>query len=491
MVILVWGIGFDQRYMESCGVNYKFMLDVPPQFQAKPSDFFTVGSFQVAIWIVCLMTFLLDAKFSVFGSHRTYWVYPVVLLVLEVACLLVPSTTFRNRYKKHLWDCLKDTILIGFWPFGADVTLGQNVMGDVLTSFVKPLADVEYSLCYFYSLILGDDVSEHVECPRVDRWFKPVLLGFPYWIRFIQCYVRYSKSKDGTGRIHFANMGKYLSGITVVFVTNLPHAARMKGMYDVSWLISYVVATVYMFMWDIVVDWGLFAEGTALRSRRMFSTRVYLLSALFNLAARMTWAINLMPPNLIADEEVNQAILTLSVAMIEIVRRCVWTNIRLENEHLNNSSKYRAMLWIPRLIGTETEADKKDRQSSDDLDGASTKASLLSETVGEGLEGNSADPVLNVSSRVAVVASSRHLGVSPQDCRSLGPLGAKEMMDFKQKVGILSDESGVSATRRVRGDGGGNEVSDFVHDGTRVDGGVLRDSHSFETRESDSHYVAL
>lgn len=82
----------------------------------------------------------------------------------------------------------------------------------------------------------------------------------------------------------------------------------------------------------------------------MFSKRMYYFATAFNLIGRMTWAITLMPPSLIANEDVNQAILTLSVSTIEILRRCVWADIRLENEHLNNSSKYRAMLWIPRLI---------------------------------------------------------------------------------------------------------------------------------------------
>ncbi|KYF49734.1 SPX domain-containing protein, partial [Toxoplasma gondii ARI] len=42
-------------------------------------------------------------------------------------------------------------------------------------------------------------------------------------------------------------------------------------------------------------------------------------------------------------------LLILVISLMEICRRAAWIVVRLEHEHLSNSSKYRAVLWVPPL----------------------------------------------------------------------------------------------------------------------------------------------
>lgn len=53
------------------------------------------------------------------------------------------------------------------------------------------------------------------------------------------------------------------------------------------------------------------------------------------------------------------AALTLFVSVVEVCRRGCWCVLKLETEHLTNSSKYRALLWVPKL-NTSAAKDARD-----------------------------------------------------------------------------------------------------------------------------------
>eukprot|EP00070_Physeter_catodon_P037328 XP_028344222.1 SPX and EXS domain-containing protein 1-like [Physeter catodon] len=115
------------------------------------------------------------------------------------------------------------------------------------------------------------------------------------------------------------------------------------------WVSSYVCGTIYMFFWDVKVDWGLMPDPDHfLRAagRSMYPSWMYQSIAVGNLIGRVTWAITLMP---MSFSSLGSHLLNLVISVVEISRRAAWVVLRLENEHISNSSKYRATLWVPPL----------------------------------------------------------------------------------------------------------------------------------------------
>lgn len=102
-------------------------------------------------------------------------------------------------------------------------------------------------------------------------------------------------------------------------------------------------STFFSLYWDTVMDFGFLqtdSKNLFLRNELVvFPNKiVYYYMILFNLAARFTWII---PVYLlfIKDNE----LMSLALAVIEIIRRFHWSFLRIEYEHLNNCNSFRAV----------------------------------------------------------------------------------------------------------------------------------------------------
>ncbi|PFH38151.1 SPX domain-containing protein [Besnoitia besnoiti] len=334
--------------MEHFGVNYKFLLDINPKCQVDSTTLFGIAALQQFLFLLTFTAFLLDYKFAVLGNHNFYWLYTLVAILLQLGLLVLPHPTFRLTYRRQILGTLKQVLLAGVFAV-SDVTLAQNIVGDVLTSFSKPLNDLHYILCYYAT---GVSYDTKPQCAG-DAVLRPMMGGLPFVLRFCQCLIRYRGSKNDVKarRMHLLNAAKYVSGLLVIFCNSVPWQALGVSPYSVCliWVCSYLLGTIYMFAWDMKVDWGLMPDpdhfirtGGSL----MYPRWVYRSIAMGNLVGRLTWAMTLMPSTF---DSVRGNLLILLISLIEICRRAAWTVLRLEHEHLSNSSKFRAMLWVPPL----------------------------------------------------------------------------------------------------------------------------------------------
>merc|ERR1719206_722055 len=94
------------------------------------------------------------------------------------------------------------------------------------------------------------------------------------------------------------------------------------------------------------MDWGFFSAAAGgnkfLREELVYSSKgFYYLAIVEDLVLRFSWAYRLMLKEFGFG---SYGELTTSVfAVLEIVRRFIWNFFRLENEHLNNCGKFRAV----------------------------------------------------------------------------------------------------------------------------------------------------
>uniref|UniRef100_A0A0A9GKC5 EXS domain-containing protein n=1 Tax=Arundo donax TaxID=35708 RepID=A0A0A9GKC5_ARUDO len=102
------------------------------------------------------------------------------------------------------------------------------------------------------------------------------------------------------------------------------------------------IATMYQLYWDFVKDWGLLqfnSKNTWLRNDIDSNTLQGL-----NLVLRLAWLQTVIHLNI---GSLDSRVTSFFLAALEVIRRGHWNFYRLENEHLNNAGKFRAVKVVP------------------------------------------------------------------------------------------------------------------------------------------------
>ncbi|OAY84913.1 Phosphate transporter PHO1-3 [Ananas comosus] len=285
----------DSIYMETvypARINYSFIFEFAPTKELKYRDVFLICTASMTIVVGVMFAHLtLTVKGHSSSSTRVQAIPGILLLV----------------------------VMVDFF------------MADQLCSQVPMLRSLEYLACYY---ITGSyKTQDYGYCMRAKH-FRDLAYAvsfLPYYWRAMQCARRWFDEGETS---HLVNLGKYVSAML---------AAGAKVAYEkeksVGWLSLVVVvssaATIYQLYWDFVKDWGLLqldSKNPWLRNdlilRRKF---VYYLSMGLNLLLRLAWLQTVVHPNF---GSLDSRVTSLFLAA-------------LENEHLNNAGKFRAVKTVP------------------------------------------------------------------------------------------------------------------------------------------------
>lgn len=217
-------------------------------------------------------------------------------------------------------------------------------MADQLCSQVPMLRNLEYVACYY---ITGSYKNQDYGYCMRTKYYRDLAYAvsfLPYYWRAMQCARRWF---DEGHKSHLVNLGKYVSAML---------AAGAKVAYEkeknMGWLCLVIVmssvATVYQLYWDFVKDWGLLqchSKNPWLRNELMLRRKfIYYISMGLNLVLRLAWLQTVLHYNF---GTVDYRITGLFLAALEVIRRGHWNFYRLENEHLNNAGKFRAVKTVP------------------------------------------------------------------------------------------------------------------------------------------------
>lgn len=115
--------------------------------------------------------------------------------------------------------------------------------------------------------------------------------------------------------------------------------------YFYLWILSSVCSSMFAYIWDIRLDWGLFDENAGnnkfLREEIVYSSVwYYYFGIVEDLLLRFGWVFSLSLSEL---GYVHGELMVTILSPLEVFRRFVWNFFRLENEHLNNCGKFRAV----------------------------------------------------------------------------------------------------------------------------------------------------
>ncbi|XP_010905832.1 phosphate transporter PHO1-2 [Elaeis guineensis] len=320
-------------------INHNFIFEFNPSTALKHRDAFLICTSFMTTVIGAMVIHLLLRSAGVSSQHVES--IPGVLLLLFTGLLICPINIF---YRPTRYSFLRVIRNIMFSPF-YKVLMVDFFMADQLTSQIPLLRHMEFTACYF--MAGGFRIHPYETCTRSQQYklLAYVISFLPYYWRAMQCARRFIE--EGYDANHLANAGKYVSAM-------LAAAARWKYAVEPTplWLavviISSTAATFYQLYWDFVKDWGFFdpnSKNIWLRDELILKNKcIYYVSIALNFVLRLAWIESVMRFNL---GRVEHRLVDFLLASLEIIRRGHWNFYRLENEHLNNAGKFRAVKNVP------------------------------------------------------------------------------------------------------------------------------------------------
>ncbi|PSR84911.1 Phosphate transporter like [Actinidia chinensis var. chinensis] len=319
-------------------INYTFIFELSPMKDLKYRDVFLICTASMAaVMGVFFVHLLLVAKGY---SYAQVQAIPTLLLLVFLLLLVHPFNIFYKSSRHRFLRVIRNIILSPLYK----VAMLDFFMADQLCSQVPMLRNLEYVACYY---ITGSfKTQDYGYCMRTKNYrdLAYAVSFLPYYWRAMQCARRWF---DEGQTSHLVNLGKYVSAML---------AAGAKVVYEkernMGWLCLLVImssgATVYQLYWDFVKDWGLLqfhSKNPWLRNELMLRRKfIYFFSMGLNLILRLAWLQTVMHYSF---GSVDYRVTGLVSASLEVIRRGQWNFYRLENEHLTNAGKFRAVKTVP------------------------------------------------------------------------------------------------------------------------------------------------
>ncbi|XP_010264986.1 PREDICTED: phosphate transporter PHO1-like [Nelumbo nucifera] len=323
---------------KSTRINYNFIFEFNPSTALKYRDAFLIcTSFMTTV--VGAMVIHLLLRSNGFSPSQVDTI-PGVLLLLYTGLLICPFNIFYRSTRYSFLRVMRNIIFSPFYK----VLMVDFFMADQLTSQIPLLRHMESTACY---IIAGSFKTHQYETCNSSKLYKELayVISFsPYYWRAMQCARRWFDEGDVN---HLANLGKYVSAMLAAGA-RLTFAMQPTQLWLVMVIITSSIATVYQLYWDFVKDWGLLnpkSKNPWLRDDLILKNKcIYYVSIAINLVLRLVWVETVMRFNL---KTVESRLLDFFLASLEVIRRGHWNFYRLENEHLNNAGKFRAVKAVP------------------------------------------------------------------------------------------------------------------------------------------------
>ncbi|KAI9917928.1 hypothetical protein PsorP6_012777 [Peronosclerospora sorghi] len=301
------------------------------------------GLFQTAIVLFLVQSLLFQGEatrrgdaFGVDEMHMEllFLGYTFVVTALLVCPLDVLHYKFRMYVVRNVVRCL--------WPFqrfslqlATHVTpFAEVFIADGMTSLSKFIQDLSIALLLFVlSWTSEPDKLRELYASKLKESPLPYFAASaPYIIRATQCLLSFQRTRSVNDRfLHLLNTMKYCSSLLVISVGAYPmllgHAARPEQ--SSFFLLCAVFNSLYSFLWDVIMDWGLGQPKVPrrvafLRHHLVYPRSVYYLIMVLDFMLRIMWVTKWW------DWMPRGEHFKLVSQVAEVVRRILWNLIRVE-----------------------------------------------------------------------------------------------------------------------------------------------------------------
>lgn len=332
-------IGVNIYGWRSSGVNHVLIFELDPRNHLSEQHLMELASIFGVVWTLSLLSFLYSASLSI-----PPYINPLALSIIMLLCLINPIKVFRHDARFWLLKVLGRILGAPLFHVGfADFWLA-----DQLNSLVTAVLDYQFLICFYITNGNWLEANDSSQCMEKNFIIRPIVNCLPAWFRFAQCLRRYRDTREAFP--HLVNAGKYSTTFLVVIFATLrsvyasEYTDTFDNPYTWLWIFSSIISSCYSYTWDIKMDWGLFdrnaGENRFLREEIVYSSSFYYFAIIEDLLLRFLWLLSFA---LTEMKFISGDIMTSITAPLEVFRRFVWNFFRLENEHLNNCGRFRAV----------------------------------------------------------------------------------------------------------------------------------------------------
>ncbi|KAI5056457.1 hypothetical protein GOP47_0028742 [Adiantum capillus-veneris] len=319
-------------------INYAFIFEFATNTELKYREVLLVASGLTMLVVGGLLGHFIACMSPSIPFNTA--IIPLLVLMVFLFILFLPFDICYRSSRYFFLASLKHIVLSPLYK----VVMADFFLADQLTSQVYMFKNAEYLMCYYVTGHLKRS-SDACTSDNINyQAFTYLISLLPYWWRIMQCFRRWIDEHD---KMHAANGGKYLSATVAAAVSLTYHNEMTKGWMAMS-IICSTLATAYQLYWDFVIDWGLLrtkSKNYLLRDQLVLERKsVYFVSMVLNSFLRLAW---LQSITRIEVSNIDRRITNFLFASLEVIRRGHWNFYRLENEHLNNVGKFRAIKTVP------------------------------------------------------------------------------------------------------------------------------------------------
>lgn len=329
----------------STRINYSFIFEFSPATELTYRDVFLICSTFMTV-VLGGMVAHLTLRLKGFASDQIDSI-PALTLLVFVAVLFCPINVIYRSSRFCFLRIMRNILLAPLYK----VVMTDFFMADQLTSQIPLLRNLEYVTCYYLAKCFATHDYGACDHNKSYRQMAYVISFLPYYSRAMQCARRWFEEGDLS---HLANLGKYVSAMIAagarLSFANQPHNGFLLALV----VITSTIATIYQLYWDFVRDWGLLkphSKNPWLRDELIIKQKtVYYLSMALNFVLRLAWVPTVMQLKMTGpgySETAADKLTSFVLASLEVIRRGHWNFYRLENEHLNNVGKFRAVNTVP------------------------------------------------------------------------------------------------------------------------------------------------
>lgn len=326
-------------WVEAHSLNWIYILELSPTNRISYLQVLWIGLLLMALWSVF---FMLSVFYNLYIDSEGSEHIAVTLLVIYLTFFFCP---FNVLFRGARFMAIRTLAEAAISPLGP-VRFRNYMMASWVTSLAIPVKDAYLSICFISTDAWT--MNQYPKCYMHDFWlcFLPML---PFTWRLFQIFKKIHQ-KPSILKSQVWNFFRYGTSIILIIMS---YFELNKGSHAFIWIFMYLVCTEYTSFLDVYQDWGLLRKskhGWLLRPNIYFRKSFYYWVIIFNLIFRFGWTLSLLPNQVFENKFLSTEFLMLLMAIMEIIRRTLWSVLRIERERSENTEKYRKIDYIPKPL---------------------------------------------------------------------------------------------------------------------------------------------
>lgn len=250
-ILYLWGLAWNVYGFASFNINYRLILKMGKHYSTYGQIMKRAGFFTVFLLLMFMLYITGKQYTDKFGGYLPVEYAPFMAYLVFFTYTFFPSDyVFNPKGRKYLYRILLNIISSPFIP----MTFIIAWTTDQTVSFVGPLKDLAYSICYYTS---DYSIREIQDCLKYET-LEGVIIGYvvaiiPLLYRMIQCVKQALESSEKRfwGHIQMWNFFKYTASFLTATFSFLYKFEKFNSIFIIFVTCS-IISTCYAYYWDLV-----------------------------------------------------------------------------------------------------------------------------------------------------------------------------------------------------------------------------------------------